>query len=52
MFELILHRSLDINIEMYSILSILIIYTLSYIFEYGYEIQRDSKGKIYGEIDE
>ena len=29
------------------ILEILIIFSMSYIFEYGYEIQKDSKGKIY-----
>ena len=31
------------------ILEILIIFSMSYIFEYGYEIQKDSKGKIYSE---
>ena len=43
---------LDITIGLNDILYILIIYILSYIFEYGYEIQLDSKGKMYGDIDE
>ena len=33
--------------ELISILEILIIFSMSYIFEYGYEIQKDSKGKMY-----
>ena len=35
--------------DLISILEILIIFSMSYIFEYGYEIQKDSKGKIYSE---
>ena len=35
--------------ELMSILEILIIFSMSYIFEYGYEIQKDSKGIIYNE---
>lgn len=35
--------------ELMNILEILIIFSMSYIFEYGYEIQKDSKGKIYSE---
>ena len=31
------------------VLEILIIFSMSYIFEYGYEIQKDSNGKIYSE---
>ena len=34
--------------ELMSILEILIIFSMSYIFEYGYEIQLDSKGIMYG----
>ena len=33
--------------ELMNILEILIIFSMSYIFEYGYEIQKDSNGKIY-----
>ena len=43
---------LNISIGLNNILYILIIYVLSYIFEYGYEIQLDSNGKIYGDINE
>lgn len=35
------------TIELIGILEILIIFSMSYIFEYGYEIQKDSKGKMY-----
>jgi len=34
---------------MNNILEILIIFSMSYIFEYGCEIQKDSNGKIYSE---
>ena len=33
--------------RLWEILMILILFCMSYIFEYGYEIQKDSKGKIY-----
>ena len=36
--------------ELMSILEILIIFSMSYIFEYGYEIQKDSKGIMYKEF--
>ena len=35
--------------ELMSILEILIVFSMSYIFEYGYEIQKDSKGIMYEE---
>ena len=37
----------DSTFELMSILEILIIFSMSYIFEYGYEIQKDSKGIMY-----
>jgi len=47
-FGLLLNLTqLDSSIEMISLLEILIIFSMSYIFEYGYEIQKDSNGKIY-----
>ncbi len=49
MFELIIKRDLNINFETFSVLEILIIFVISYIFEYGYEIQLDSNGIMYGE---
>ena len=39
----------DIEFNMFNIVEILFLYSMSLIFEYGYEIQLDSKGKIYGE---
>ena len=37
------------SFELMNILEILIIFSMSYIFEYGYEIQKDSKGKMYND---
>ena len=34
-------------LDLIGILEILIIFSMSYIIEYGYEIQKDSKGKMY-----
>ena len=45
----ITENSVTIGSDLLEVLYILIIFCLSYIFEYGYEIQLDSKGKIYGE---
>ena len=47
----LLSKQADLNINMTSIFEILLLFAFSYIFEYGYEIQLDSKGKIYGEED-
>lgn len=47
-FEIITKLETPIEIEFTEIIYILVIYLLAYIFEYGYEIQLDSKGKIYG----
>ena len=35
--------------DLISVLEILIIFSMVYIFEYGYEIQKDSNGKMYGQ---
>ena len=37
------------GIETFDIVEIIFLYALSYIFEYGYEIQKDSKGVMYDE---
>lgn len=50
--ELIMGINLNIEFELIVVLLGLIIFGISYIFEYGYQIQLDSKGKIYGDIDE
>ena len=48
LFNLLLDISSDNSgIELVSIMEILIIFSMSYIFEYGVEIQKDSKGKMY-----
>ena len=51
-FELILKKDLDVSFEFFNVIEILIIFVIAYIFEYGYEIQSDSKGKMYGEENE
>ena len=47
-FELILKSDLNISFELFNVVEILILFVISYIFEYGYEIQLDSKGRMYG----
>ena len=42
----------DVHVSLTEIIYILVIYILAYIFEYGYEIQLDSKGKMYGDVNE
>jgi len=48
LFELATHSNMEIELEVSNLLLAFIIVIISYIFEYGYEIQLDSKGKIYG----
>jgi transcriptional regulator with XRE-family HTH domain len=52
LFEIILKQDLNISFEVFNVVEILILFVISYIFEYGYEIQLDSKGKMYGDEDE
>lgn len=47
-----INDEIEFGLEMFDIVEILFMYALSYIFEYGYEIQKDSKGKMYGEENE
>lgn len=51
-FEAILKTDLNIGFELFSLVEILFLFSIAYIFQYGYEIQLDSKGKMYGEVDE
>ena len=44
-----LKNEVDLDFNLLSITEILFLYSMSLIFEYGYEIQQDSKGKMYGE---
>lgn len=48
--EQILSTDLDVDIEVFDIVQILFLFGVSYVFEYGYEIQQDSKGKMYGKM--
>lgn len=50
--EMIIGQDLNIGFEMFDLIYILFLFTMAYIFEYGYEIQLDSKGKMYGDEDE
>lgn len=42
----------EIEINLFNIIEIVFLFAMSYIFEYGYEIQKDSNGKMYGEENE
>ena len=46
------NEDVTFGLETFDIVEILFLYSLSYIFEYGYEIQLDSKGKMYGDENE
>lgn len=48
-FESSLRNDFSFGLEIFDIVEILFLYALSYIFEYGYEIQKDSKGRMYGD---
>lgn len=51
-FELIMKSDLDIGFELFDVVQILFLFSMAYIFEYGYELQLDSKGKMYGEVED
>lgn len=51
-FEVLLKVDLDIGFEVFNLIEILFLFSIAYIFQYGYEIQLDSKGKMYGEAHE
>ena len=44
-----LKEEVDIDFNILNIIEIFFLYSMSLVFEYGYEIQLDSKGKMYGE---
>ncbi len=50
--EKIIGENLGIGFELFDLIYILFLFSMSYIFEYGYEIQLDSKGKMYGDENE
>ena len=49
-FEKILATDLGVDFELFEIVQILFLFGISYIFEYGYELQQDTKAKMYGEV--
>ena len=42
----------DVSINMFNIIEIIFLFAIAYIFKYGYHIQKDSNGKMYGEKNE
>ena len=51
-FEKILATDLGVDFELFDVIQILFLLGISYIFEYGYELQQDTKAKMYGEVSE
>ena len=47
--SIVINSSVNISINFTSIFEILGVYALVYIFEYGYKLQNETKGKIYSE---
>ena len=47
-FEKLLSADLGVDFELFDIIQILFLLGISYVFEYGYELQQDSKAKMYG----
>ena len=45
-------KNTGIDLGTFNFIEILFLFAMAYIFEYGYEIQLDSKGKMYGEVNE
>ena len=51
-FGLIIGVDMDAALEMFDLIEILFLFGLMYIFKYGHQIQLDSNGKMYGDVDE
>ena len=47
--EGLFRSEVNVDISAFNVMEILLMFVLAYIFEYGYEIQLDSKGKMYGQ---
>lgn len=43
---------LNLDFNLFNVLEILFLFSIAYIFQYGYLIQLDSKGKMYGGVNE
>lgn len=50
LFKKILSTDLNVGFELFDVVQILFLFGISYIFEYGYELQQDTKAKMYGEV--
>lgn len=50
--EMVIGEELGIGFEMFDVIYILFLFSMAYVFEYGYQLQLDSKGKMYGGNDE
>ena len=48
----VVDADLALDFDFSNLLTILVLFSLAYIFEYGYQIQLDSNGKIYGDTNE
>ncbi len=51
-FEKLLRADLGVDFELFDVVQILFLFGISYIFEYGYELQQDTKAKMYGEVSD
>lgn len=50
--ELLVRYSLNIDFEIFDLIEILFLYSMSYIFEYGYYIQKGTNAVMYGDSNE
>ncbi|MBE6161110.1 MAG: helix-turn-helix transcriptional regulator [Firmicutes bacterium] len=50
--DFLINQDFDLGIKVFDLIEILFLFSMSYIFEYGHEIQLDSKGKMYGDENE
>lgn len=52
LFQAFAEIDMNVGIELMDLILVLIIFSMAYIFEYGYELQLDSRGKMYGNENE
>ena len=50
--EMFINLDNGFDLGTFNLIEILFLFAMAYIFEYGYEIQLDSKGKMYGDVNE
>lgn len=48
-FSILISDGFDAGLNLFSLIEILFLFSMAYIFEYGVEIQKDSEGKMYDE---